>query len=112
MQPVRQLDDDDAGVLGDGEQELPVVLDLLLGGGAKGEMSDLGQAVYDGRDLGPELPDDILVRTSESSTTSWSRAAAIEVESSSWSTRIIATAMLWEMKSSPTGASAPDARTR
>ena len=31
VQPVGQLDDDDAGVLGDRQQQLAVVLDLLLG---------------------------------------------------------------------------------
>jgi hypothetical protein len=31
VQPVAQLDDDDARILGDRQQQLPVVLDLLLG---------------------------------------------------------------------------------
>jgi hypothetical protein len=38
VQAVRELDDDDARIFGDGEQELSVVLDLLLGGRAKCEM--------------------------------------------------------------------------
>ena len=60
VEPVAQLDDDDAGVLGDRQQELAVVLDLLLGRGAEGEAGDLGEAVHDAGDLGAELPGDVL----------------------------------------------------
>ena len=61
VQPVAQLDDDDPRVLGDGEQELPVVLHLLFGGAAEGEAGDLGEPVHDPRDLGPELARDVLL---------------------------------------------------
>ena len=37
VQPVAQLDDDDPGILGDAQQQLAVVLDLLFGRGAEGE---------------------------------------------------------------------------
>jgi hypothetical protein len=60
VQPVAQLDDDDAGVLSDREQQLPVVLHLLFGGAPEGEARDLGESVDDARDLAPELPRDVL----------------------------------------------------
>ena len=60
VQPVGQLDDDDPGILGDRQQQLAVVLDLLLGRGAEGQVADLGQPVDDARDFRPELPGDVL----------------------------------------------------
>ena len=60
VQPVGQLDDDDPGVLGDREQQLAVVLDLLLGRGAEGQAGDLGEPVHDAGDLGAELAGDVL----------------------------------------------------
>ena len=60
VQPVAQLDDDDPRVLGDREQQLPVVLHLLLGGAPEGEAGDLGEPVHDPRDLGAELAGDVL----------------------------------------------------
>ena len=60
VQAVGQLDDDDPRVLGDREQELPVVLDLLLGGGPEGQVGDLGEPVHDGADLGAEVARDVL----------------------------------------------------
>ena len=60
VQPVAQLDDDDARVLGDREQQLPVVLDLLLGRAPEGEARDLGEPVHDARDLAAELAGDVL----------------------------------------------------
>ena len=60
MQPIGQLDDDDPGILGDGQQELAVVLDLLLRRGPESEARDLGQPVHDPGHFGPELPGDLL----------------------------------------------------
>ena len=60
VQPVAQLDDDDPRVLGDRQQQLPVVLDLLLGRAAEGEAGDLGEAVHDAGDLAAELAGDVL----------------------------------------------------
>ena len=60
VQPVAELDDDDPRVLGDREQQLPVVLHLLLGGAPEGEAGDLGEAVHDPGDLGAELAGDVL----------------------------------------------------
>src|SRR5256884_6908111 len=45
VQSIRQLDDDDAGVLGDREQQLAVVLRLFLGGRAEREGRELRKAV-------------------------------------------------------------------
>jgi hypothetical protein len=42
VQPVAELDDDDPCVLGDRQQELPVVLDLLLSRGVERQAGDLG----------------------------------------------------------------------
>ena len=60
VQPVAELDDDDARVFRDRQQQLPVVLDLLLGARAEGEAGDLGQPVHDAGDLAAELPGDVL----------------------------------------------------
>ncbi len=60
MEPVRELDDDDPRILGDGQQQLPIILDLLFGRRAEGEVRDLGQAFNDGGDLGTELAGDVF----------------------------------------------------
>ena len=60
VQPVAQLDDDDPGVLGDGEQELAIVLRLLLRARAEGQAGDLGEPVHDPGDLAAELAGDVL----------------------------------------------------
>ncbi len=60
VQPVGQFDDDDPGVLGDREQEFPVVFDLLFRGGAEGEVGDLGEPVHDPGHLRTELLGDLL----------------------------------------------------
>ena len=60
VEPIAQLDDDDARILGDRQQELPIVLDLLLGGRVKRQARDLGEPVHDTGDLRAELPCDVL----------------------------------------------------
>ena len=55
VEPVRQLDDDDPRVLGDREQQLAVVLDLLLRGGAEGQVGNFGQTVDQPGHLGAEF---------------------------------------------------------
>src|SRR5688572_20233583 len=60
VQPVAQLDDDDAGILGDGQEKLAVVLDLLFSGGVERQAGNFGQAVHDAGHLGTELPGDVL----------------------------------------------------
>ena len=59
VQPVGQLDDDDARVLGDRHQQLAVVLDLPLLGGVQRQVADLRQPVDDLRDLVAELALDV-----------------------------------------------------
>ena len=60
VEPVGQLDDDDPGVLRDREQQFPVVLDLLFGGRAEGEVGDLGQAFHQLGHLGAEFTGDVF----------------------------------------------------
>ncbi len=60
VQPVAQLDDDDPGVFGDGQQQLAVVLHLLFRGGVEGQAGDLGETVHDARDLGAEFAGNVL----------------------------------------------------
>ncbi len=60
VEPVGELDDDDPGVLGNREEELPVVLDLLLGPGAEGQVGDLREPVHQARHLGSELRRDVV----------------------------------------------------
>jgi len=55
VEAVRELDQDDADILRDREQELPVVLDLALLARLEGDVSDLRDAVHDRGDLLPEL---------------------------------------------------------
>ena len=55
VQPIRQLDDDDPRVLGDRQEQLAVVLDLFFGGGAEGEVGDLGEPVDQAGHFGAEL---------------------------------------------------------
>ena len=45
MQPIGELDDDDARVPRHGHQQLPVILRLLFGGRPEGERRDFGEAV-------------------------------------------------------------------
>src|SRR2546430_13782103 len=54
VQPVGELDDDDAGVLGNGQQELAIVLGLLLHRRPEREGGELREAVDELRYLGPE----------------------------------------------------------
>ncbi len=62
VESVGELDDDDAGVLRDREQQLAIVLRLLLGGGAEGEGRELGQPVHQLGDLGAEGAADVVER--------------------------------------------------
>jgi len=55
VQSVRELDQDDPHILRDGQQQLPVVLDLSFLCRVERQVSDLGQPVDDLRDLLPEL---------------------------------------------------------
>ena len=60
VQPVGELDDDDARILRDRQQQLAIVLDLpLLRRAADGSLRDLGQAVDDLGDLLAELALDV-----------------------------------------------------
>ena len=56
MQAVRELDQDDARVLRDRQQQLAVVLDLPLLRRVRRQRPDLGESVDDLGDLAPELP--------------------------------------------------------
>src|SRR2546429_1455266 len=62
VQPVGELDDDDAGVLGDRQQELAVVFGLLLHRRAEGEGGELRESVDQLRHLGTERAPDVLDR--------------------------------------------------
>ena len=56
VQPIRELHDDDARILGDGQQQLAIALDLpLLIRSAVRQLRDLRQAVHDRRDLAAEF---------------------------------------------------------
>ena len=55
VQPVGQLDQDDANILRDRQQQLAVVLDLPFLRRVERQISDLRQAIDDLRDLLPEL---------------------------------------------------------
>ena len=60
VQPVRELDDDDARVLRDGQEQLAIALDLpLLLRSTARQLGDLREAVDDGGDLLPELTLDV-----------------------------------------------------
>jgi hypothetical protein len=72
VQPVGQLDQDDARVLRHREQQLAVVLDLLLGVRPELHPRDLGDAVHHRGDLVAEGGAHVLERVAVvSSTTSW-----------------------------------------
>ncbi len=59
VQAVRELDEDDADILRDREQQLAVILDLALLAALEGERADLGDAVHDLRHLRAELALDV-----------------------------------------------------
>ena len=65
VEPVGQLDDDDADVLGHGQEHLPEVLGLLLLVGGQGHLADLGKTVHQRGDLRTEEVADLL-RSGES----------------------------------------------
>ena len=62
MEPVGELDEDDADVLGHGQEHLADVLGLLLLVGAGAELGQLGDAVHEVRHLGAEALLDGLER--------------------------------------------------
>src|SRR3989449_9236129 len=62
VQPVGELDDDDARVLGNGQQELAVVLGLLLHRRAEREGGELREPVDELRYLGPKRGANVLDR--------------------------------------------------
>jgi hypothetical protein len=59
VEAIGQLDEDDAHVLGDRQQQLAVVLHLPLFARAVGDVADLGDPVDDLRYLFPELALDV-----------------------------------------------------
>ena len=60
VQPIRQLDQDDPRILGDGQQQLAVVLDLAFLPRGERQVGDFGEPIDDLRDLGTELAFDIV----------------------------------------------------
>jgi len=59
VQPVRELDQDDADILRDREEQLSVVLDLPLLARLERDVADLRDAIDDPRDLLSELFRDV-----------------------------------------------------
>ena len=55
VEPVGELDDDDARIARHRHQQLAIVLGLLLGGRTEGQRLDLGQAIDEIGDLVPEV---------------------------------------------------------
>ena len=64
VEPVGELHDDHASVPRHREQQLPVALDLSLGVRPDLDPGDLGQRIYDSRDLVAEFLPDLLDRRS------------------------------------------------
>src|SRR6185369_10766425 len=63
VEPVRELDDDDAEIFRDRQEKLAIALDLaFLRGAAGGQLGDLGESVYDSGDLRSELGVDVRER--------------------------------------------------
>ena len=60
VQTVGKLDQDDAGILGDRQQQLAIILDLAVLGRVERQMADLGQAIDDLGDLLAELRFDVV----------------------------------------------------
>ncbi len=60
MQTVRELDQDDAGVLGNGQQQLAIVLDLPVLRRVERQVADLRQAIDDLGDFLTELGLDVV----------------------------------------------------
>jgi hypothetical protein len=60
VQAIGELDQDDARVLRDGQEELAIVLDLALLRRPERDVPDLGYAVHDRGDLAAELALDLL----------------------------------------------------
>src|SRR6185437_1798679 len=59
VKPIGQLDDDDARVLGDREQQLAIVLDLRIARCVRRQVLDLGEAIDDPGDFLAELELDV-----------------------------------------------------
>ena len=92
MQPVGELDQQHARVVGDRQQELAEVLGLLRVLGDEIELAELGQAVDQAADLLAERLVDVLARDgSVSSIVSCSIAATIVASSTLSSVRMAAT---------------------
>ena len=96
MQAVGELDQEHAGVVGDGEQQLAEILGLLGVLGDEVELAELGEAVDEPADLLAERLVDILARDRVSSIVSCSIAATIVASSTLNSVRIAATSSGWE----------------
>ena len=60
VQSIGQLDEDDAGILGNRQQQLSIVLNLSLLTGRERQICNLREAIDDLRDLGSKLARDIL----------------------------------------------------
>ena len=82
VEPVGELDEDDPDVLGHRQQHLPDVLGLLLLVAVGAELRQLGHAVDELGDLGPNRSSTSVRLYSVSSGTSWRSAAwmAVRVE--------------------------------
>ena len=104
VQPVGELDEDDADVLRHGQEHLADVLGLLLLVGPGAELGQLGDAVDEVRRPPPRsAPRRPRCEYSVSSGTSWSSAAWTASGSRPSSARIWATASGWVMYGSPDG---------
>src|SRR4051812_24158554 len=101
VQPVGELDQDHADVLGHRDDQLAVVLGLRLLAALELHARQLGDALHELAISSPNSARTSSRLTSVSSTTSCSSAAAI-VSSSSWSwAQIFAAPHGWSTKSSP-----------
>ena len=62
VQPIGELDDDDARVLRDRQEQLAVVLRLRLDARPEGERRQVGEPVHQVRDFGAEIVTDLIER--------------------------------------------------
>ena len=60
VESIGQLDNDDAGVLGNRQQQFAVILGLFLGPAPKGQVGNFGQALDQLSDLGPEFRREVV----------------------------------------------------
>ena len=101
VQPVGELDQQHAHVVGDGEQELAQILGLLRLLGDEVEFFELGQALDQDADVVAEQASISARVASVSSMVSCNSAAAMVASSSLSSVRIAATCSGWEKYGSP-----------